>query len=103
MPVEGASTAGKAAAAAAEAAGAQGPPPGAGRALSALGGTLFYGAAATAAFFGYYTYSYDVEQLDHMIEETQKGENSFPGSTVRAAAPAAPPPCPPSLAYNALS
>lgn len=55
----------------------------AGRVLSAIGNTLFFGGVATASFFGYYTYRYDVDQIDRMVEETEaKSENAFPGSSV---------------------
>lgn len=54
-----------------------------GRVFSALGNTLFFGGVATASFFGYYTYRYDVDQVERMVEETQsKPENAFVGSSV---------------------
>ena len=56
----------------------------AGRVLSVIGNTLFFGSVAAASFFGYYTYRYDVGQVERMIEETEsKPENAFPGSSVR--------------------
>jgi len=54
-----------------------------GRTFSALGNALFYGAVGASAFFGYYHYNYDADQLEHMIQETEKAENRFPGSSVR--------------------
>ena len=47
-----------------------------------LGNGLFFGGVAAAAFFGYYTYRYSSDQLDTMIQETEKTENAFPGSQV---------------------
>lgn len=59
----------------------------AGRVLSALGNALFFGSVAAASFFGYYSYRYDVDQVERMVEETQaRPENAFPGSSVRVAA-----------------
>ncbi len=58
----------------------------AGRVLSAVGNTLFFGSVAAASFFGYYTYRYNLDQVERMIEETEsKPENAFPGSSVRLA------------------
>ncbi|KAK9823312.1 hypothetical protein WJX72_001853 [[Myrmecia] bisecta] len=54
----------------------------AGRVFSVLGNTLFFGALAAGGFFGYYTYRYNTDQIGTMIDETQKEENSFPGSQV---------------------
>ena len=47
-----------------------------------LGNTLFSGSVAATAYFGYYTYRYSSDQLDTMVQETQKAENAFPGSQV---------------------
>jgi hypothetical protein len=56
----------------------------AGRVLGAIGNTLFFGGVAAASFFGYYTYRYEVPQIERMVEETEaKPENAFPGSSVR--------------------
>ncbi|KAI7839905.1 hypothetical protein COHA_006385 [Chlorella ohadii] len=69
------------AAAAAEAAALDAGP--VGRIFSAIGNTLFFGGVAAASFFGYYTYRYDVDQVDRMISETEsKPENAFPGSSM---------------------
>lgn len=58
----------------------------AGRVLSALGNSLFFGGVAAASFFGYYSYRYDVDQVERMVEETRaRPENAFPGSSVSAA------------------
>lgn len=54
-----------------------------GRVFSAIGNTLFFGGLGAAGFFGYYTYRYDADQVAHMVEETKKEENSFPGSKAR--------------------
>lgn len=54
-----------------------------GRLFSILGNTIFYGGLGATAFFGYYQYNYTTAQLEHMIEETYKEENRFPGSSVR--------------------
>jgi len=48
-----------------------------------LGNTIFFSGVAASAFFGYYTYRYSSDQLDTMIQETEKSENAFPGSEVR--------------------
>lgn len=53
-----------------------------GRTLSALGNALFFGGVAAASFFGYYTYHYEAGQVETMVEETRKPENSFPGSSL---------------------
>lgn len=54
-----------------------------GRVFSAIGNTLFFGSVAAASFFGYYTYRYDVDQVDRMVSETEaKPENAFAGSSV---------------------
>jgi hypothetical protein len=47
-----------------------------------VGNTLFFGSVAATAYFGYYTYRYSSDQLDTMVQETQKAENAFPGSQV---------------------
>ena len=47
-----------------------------------IGNTLFFGGVAATAYFGYYTYRYSSDQLDTMVQETQKAENAFPGSQV---------------------
>lgn len=54
-----------------------------GRAFSAIGNALFLGGVGAAAFFGYYTYRYDTDQVAHMVEETRREEaNKFLGSKV---------------------
>lgn len=54
-----------------------------GRVFSVLGNALFFGGVAAASFFGYYTYRYDVDQVDRMIVETEeKPENAFAGSSL---------------------
>lgn len=74
----------KAAAEAAEQAAAAASPPlentAAMRVVSAIGNGLFFGSLGAAAFFGYYTYKYDNDQVAHMVEETKKEENAFMGS-----------------------
>ena len=50
-----------------------------------LGNTLFFGGVAATAYFGYYTYRYSSDQLDTMVQETEKAENAFPGSQVGSA------------------
>ena len=57
---------------------------GVGRAFSAIGNLLFYGAVGGAAFLGYYHYNYSVEQLEHMVAETERNENKFLGSEIWA-------------------
>ena len=58
---------------------------GAGRVFSAIGNTIFYGALGVGAFIGYYHYNYTLDQLEHMVDETQKGaENQFFGSGIWA-------------------
>jgi len=83
MPTEAGAVAGTPEAAAAAAPSAEvlehGP---LGRAFGALGNALFYTTLGGAAFLGYYHYKYDADQLEHMIEETAKVENQFPGSQV---------------------
>lgn len=54
----------------------------AGRVIGGLGNALFFGVLGTGAFFGYYTYRYTNDQIETMIEETKKPDNSFPGSSV---------------------
>lgn len=54
--------------------------------LSQIGNALFFSFLGAGAFFGYYTYRYTNEQIETMVEETKKLENSFPGSTVRVLA-----------------
>ena len=55
----------------------------AGRVLSALGNALFFGGVAAASFFGYYTYRYDAEQMERMVEATaSQQENAFVGSSL---------------------
>ena len=83
IPTEGAAatttaTGGVAAAAAPEAL----EHPAVGRTLSALGNALFYGAVGATAFVGYYHYNYSVEQLEHMVDETERAENKFIGSEI---------------------
>ena len=50
--------------------------------LSGIGNTLLFGVLGGGAFFGYYTYRYTTDQVETMVEETQKPENSYPGSSV---------------------
>lgn len=81
----GGAGAGAAGAAAAEAAVmAEAPAGPAARAAMALGNALFFGGVAASAFFGYYTWCYDLGQVATMVEETRKPENAFVGSSVRA-------------------
>ena len=54
----------------------------AGRILSTIGNTLFFGGLGVSAFFGYYTLRYTTDEIGTMVEETKKAENSFPGSNV---------------------
>ena len=61
----------------------------AGRVLSAVGNALFLGGVAAASFFGYYTYRYEADQVEHMVEETKKPDNAFPGSSVSSLSRAA--------------
>jgi import inner membrane translocase subunit TIM50 len=82
MPVEGAA-AGASGAAAAEAAAAELPGL---RGLAALGNAAFFGGLSAAAFFGYYQLRYDADQVAHMVEETSRPENAFPGAGLWAAA-----------------
>ena len=51
-----------------------------GGALSAVANALFFGTVAITGYAGYMTYAYDVDQVHHMVEETKKEENAFPGS-----------------------
>ena len=54
-----------------------------GRVFSAIGNGLFFGGLGAAAFFGYYTYQYDTDQVAHMVEETRNEQsNAFAGSKV---------------------
>ena len=50
--------------------------------LSGFGNTLLLGVLGGGAFFGYYTYRYTGDQVETMVEETRKPENSYPGSSV---------------------
>jgi hypothetical protein len=53
-----------------------------GRVVSVFGNTLFFGGLAATSYFGYYTYKYDEEQMQRLINDKAKPENSFPGSSV---------------------
>lgn len=54
----------------------------AGQFFSALGNVLFYGGVGACAFFGYYHYAYNIDQLEHMVNETERPENQFFGSSL---------------------
>jgi len=56
-----------------------------GRVVSVFGNTLFFGGLAATSYFGYYTYKYDEEQMQRLINDRAKPENSFPGSSVSRA------------------
>lgn len=66
-----------------EAASSAAPPTAASRLFNALSNGLFYSFLGGAAFVGYYQYSYEAEQLQRIVDETeQKPENAFPGSSL---------------------
>ena len=54
----------------------------AGRIASGIGNTLFLGLLGAGSFFGYYTYRYTTDEVNDMVAEAEKPENSFPGSQV---------------------
>ncbi|KAG7670085.1 hypothetical protein Ndes2526B_g06470 [Nannochloris sp. 'desiccata'] len=86
IPTEGAASSAAAADTAAATAAEGLEHTGVGRAFSVLGNLLFYGGLGTAGFVGYYHYNYSVDQLEHMIDETGRSENKFPGSGLWAQA-----------------
>ncbi len=52
----------------------------AGGIFNALGNAAFLGVLGAGAFFGYYTWRYTSDELEHMLDEQTKPENHFPGS-----------------------
>lgn len=68
---------------AAAAAAAAAEPPAPSRIWSIISNTIFGSFVASACLVGYYQYAYDTDQLQTIVEETRKPENSFPGSEVR--------------------
>jgi hypothetical protein len=54
----------------------------AGKIASRIGNTLFLGLLGAGAYFGYYTYRYTTDEINDMVAEAEKPENSYPGSQV---------------------
>ena len=52
----------------------------AGGLFSALGNAAFLSVLGAGAFFGYYTWRYTSDELEHMLDEQTKPQNHFPGS-----------------------
>lgn len=50
--------------------------------LKRVWNTIFTGAMLTSAYFGYYTFRYTTDQVEDMIDATEKPENEFFGSSV---------------------
>lgn len=59
----------------------QGTPP-AGKIASRIGNTLFLGLLGAGSYFGYYTYRYTTDEINDLVAEAEKPENSYPGSQV---------------------
>lgn len=68
--------------AAAAAAAAEAQPHTPSRIWSIISNTIFGSLVASACIAGYYQYAYDTDQLQTIVDETRKPENSFPGSEV---------------------
>lgn len=52
------------------------------RVFSIISNTLFFGALGVGGYFGYYTYRYNSEQLQTMIDATRQDSSNLPAGSV---------------------